>query len=73
MELYGRGQRSGLVRWAGMMNGLRITAKVMDGSRNLWRELHCQLDRAGAMPNIMSQWQDPEILFVCSWLKDYII
>ena len=35
MDTSGRDQRSGLVWWAGLMNGSRIAAHVTAGSRNL--------------------------------------
>ena len=60
MDLSGRDQRSGLARWAGLMNWSRIAASVTAGV-TFARELHC-LNGAGAMLNITDQMQKPEIL-----------
>ena len=68
MQPSGRGQRSGLVRRSGLMNLLRIAVKSRLAAVTFARELYC-LNRAGAMLNITSQWQEPEILI---FLLEYL-
>ena len=63
MDPSGRGRRSGLVRWAGLVNGSRIAVYVSAGIRSLYVELLC-LNRAGFMLNLTSQWQNPDLFFV---------
>ena len=60
--------RSGLVRWAGLMNGSldhRPQAKSLLASVTFAQELLC-LNRAGSMLRTTNQWQDHKILiFFC--------
>ena len=69
MDLSGEGQRSCLVRWAGLMNGSRIAAKSGLASTTFARELLC-LNGASPMLNITSQCHDPDFFFL---LLEYIV
>ena len=58
----GRGQRSDLVRWVGVMNGCGSQPRSRLAAVTFARELN-RLNRAAARLNIKSQWEDPQIWF----------
>ena len=64
MDPSDRGQRSDLLRFAGLMNGPHIVVQVTACSRKLCAETVLS-EQSGSMLHIMSKWQNPDILVFC--------